>query len=119
MLPFQGVAPGPRPEGVCILCCYVEVALPRLGGWPISPAATTTVPFPNERKPVSIELSLLPLEGSAAPAEEVGKWPIPLWAELFPEARLAGEGRHRQLSYPSLGSSLRPLFSALEGGGEW
>lgn len=114
-LPFQRAAPGPDPEGVSALACYVEVALPCLGGWPISLPATRTVPFPEERKPVSVELSLLPLEGSAAPAEGLGIWPIPLWAELFPEARLAREGCHRQSSCPALSSRLRPLFSAVDG----
>lgn len=64
------------------------------------------------QKFVSAALSHLPLEGSAAPAEGLGKWPAPLRAEqLFPEATLVREGCHRHLSCPALGSHLRSLFA--------
>lgn len=70
---FQRATPGPNSAGVCPLACLVEVVSPRLGGWPISAACVKTVSFPDRKKPVSVELSLLPLEGSAAPAEGMGK----------------------------------------------
>lgn len=72
-LPFQRATPGPNSAGVCPPACRVEVVSPRLGGWPISAACVKTVSFLGGKKPVSVELFLLPLEGSAAPAEGMGE----------------------------------------------
>lgn len=89
-LPFPRVAPGPDPAGACPPAGCVEVVPPCVGRWPVSLWDTKADLFPDRKKPVSVELSLLPLEGSAAPAEASGKGPAPLWAEqLFPEATMA------------------------------
>lgn len=72
-LPFQRATLGPDSAGVCPPACCVEVVPPCLGGWPISAAYMKTVSFPDGKKQVSVELSLLPLEGSAAPAKRMGE----------------------------------------------
>ena len=73
-LPFQRAAPGPDPEGV--LSHQSRRGCPTLSGRLANLCCVhQSCLFVDGQKLVSAALSHLPLEGSAAPAERLGKWP--------------------------------------------